>query len=38
MQKYINILNHINKLKEKKTHMIISLDAEKVFEKINIPS
>jgi hypothetical protein len=33
MQKSINVIHYINKLKEKK-HMIISLDAEKAFEKI----
>ena len=36
IQKYINIIHHINKLKEKK-HMIISLDAEKAFDKIQHP-
>ena len=34
--KSINVINHINKLKEK-THMIISIDAEKVFDKIQYP-
>ena len=34
--KSINVINHINKLKEK-THMIISINAEKVFEKIQHP-
>jgi hypothetical protein len=33
IQKSINIIHYINKLKEKK-HMIISLDAEKAFDKI----
>jgi hypothetical protein len=33
IQKSINIIHHINKLKEK-NHMIISLDDEKVFDKI----
>ena len=33
IQKSINVINHINKLKEKK-HMVISLDAEIVFDKI----
>ena len=28
----INVIHHINKLKDKK-HMIISIDAEKAFEK-----
>ena len=31
--KSINVINHINKLKDK-NHMIISIDAEKAFEKI----
>ena len=31
-----NVIHHINKLK-KKTHMIISIDAEKVFDKIQHP-
>ena len=31
--KSINVIHHINKLKEK-NHMIISIDAEKVFDKI----
>ena len=31
--KSINVINHINKLKEK-NHMIISIDAEKAFNKI----
>ena len=34
--KYINVIHHINKLKEKK-HMIISIDAEKSFDKIQLP-
>ena len=34
--KSINVINHINKLKEKK-HMIISLAAEKDFSKIQHP-
>ena len=29
----INVIHHINKLKEK-NHMIISIDAEKAFDKI----
>ena len=32
----INVIHHINKLK-KKNHMIISLDAEKAFDKIQHP-
>ena len=31
--KSINMIHHINKLKEK-NHMIISIDAEKAFDKI----
>ena len=34
IRKSINVINHINKLKEK-NHMIISIDAEKAFDKIN---
>ena len=33
IHKSINVIHHINKLK-KKNHMIISIDAEKAFEKI----
>ena len=33
IRKSINVLHHINKLKEK-NHMIISIDAEKAFDKI----
>jgi hypothetical protein len=36
IQKSINIIHYINILKEK-THMIISLDGQKVFEKIQHP-
>jgi hypothetical protein len=36
IQKFINVIHYINKLKEK-NHMIISLDAEKVFDKIQDP-
>ena len=32
--KSINVIHHINKLKNK-NHMIISIDAEKAFDKIN---
>ena len=34
--KSINVIHHINKLKDKK-HMIISIDAEKTFDKIQHP-
>jgi len=34
--KTINVIHHINKLKDK-NHMIISLDAEKAFDKIQHP-
>ena len=33
IRKSINVINHINKLKEK-NHIIISIDAEKAFNKI----
>ena len=33
IRKSINVIYHINKLKDKK-HMIISIDAEKTFDKI----
>ena len=34
--KSINVIQHINKLKDK-SHMIISIDAEKPFDKIQHP-
>ena len=34
--KSINVMHHINKLKDK-NHMIISTDAEKAFDKIQHP-
>ena len=34
IHKSINVIHHINKLKEK-NHMIISIDAEKVLTKFN---
>ena len=34
--KSINVMHHINKLKDK-NHMIISIDSEKAFEKIQNP-
>ena len=36
VRKSINVINHINKLKDK-NHMIISIDAEKAFDKIQHP-
>ena len=36
IQKSINVIHHLNKLK-KKNHMIISIDAEKAFDKIQHP-
>ena len=36
IQKSINVTHHINKLKDK-NHMIISIDAEKTFDKIQHP-
>ena len=34
--KSINVIHHVNKLKNK-NHMIISIDAEKAFDKIQHP-
>ena len=36
IHKLINVIHHINKLKDK-NHMIISIDAEKAFDKIQNP-
>ena len=36
ISKSINIIHHINKSKDKK-HLIISIDAEKAFDKIQHP-
>ena len=36
IHKSINVIHHINKMKEK-NHMIISIDAEKAFDKIQHP-
>ena len=36
IHKSINIIHHINKLKDK-NHMIISIDEEKAFDKIQYP-
>ena len=36
IRKSINVIHHINKLKGK-NHMIISIDAEKAFDKIQHP-
>ena len=36
IHKSINVVHHINKLKDK-NHMIISLDTEKAFDKIQHP-
>ena len=36
IRKSINVIHHINKLKNK-IHMIISIDAEKVLDKIQYP-
>ena len=36
IRKSINVIHHINKLKDKK-HTIISIDAEKAFDKIQHP-
>jgi hypothetical protein len=37
IQKFINVIHYINKLKGEKKHMMISLDAEKAFDKIQHP-
>ena len=36
IHKLINVIHHINKIKDK-NHMIISIDAEKAFDKIQHP-
>ena len=36
IHKSINVIHHINKMKNKK-HMILSIDAEKAFDKIQHP-
>ena len=36
IHKSINVIHHINKLKDK-NHMIISIDAEKAFDKFQYP-
>ena len=36
IHKSINVIHHINKLKDK-SHMIISIDADKAFDKIQHP-
>ena len=36
IRKSINVIHHINKLKDE-SHMIISIDAEKAFDKIQHP-
>ena len=36
IHKSINIIHHINKSKDK-NHMIISIDAEKIFDKVQHP-
>jgi len=36
IHKSINVIHHINKLKDK-NHMIISIDAEEAFDKIHHP-
>ena len=36
IHKLINVIHHINKLKDK-NHMIISIDAEKAFDKFQHP-
>ena len=34
IHKRVNVIRHINKIKGKEKHMIILIDAEKAFEKI----
>ena len=34
IRKSIYVIHHINKIKNKKKHMVISIDAGKVFDKI----
>ena len=36
IRKFINVIHHINRTKNK-NHMIISIDAEKAFDKIQQP-
>ena len=36
IRKYINVIHHTNKTKDK-NHMIISIDAEKAFDKVQHP-
>ena len=36
IRKSINVIHHINKIRNKK-HMIVSIDAEKAFDKIQHP-
>ena len=36
IHKSVNVIHHINKLKDK-NHMIVSIDAEKAFDKIQYP-
>ena len=35
--KSINVIHHVNKLKDK-NHMIISIDVEKTFDRIQLPA
>ena len=37
IRKSINVIHHVNKLKDKNHMIIISIDAEKVFDKIQHP-
>jgi hypothetical protein len=37
IRKSINVIHYITKLKGKNNHMIISLDVEKAFDKIQYP-
>ena len=37
IHKSICVIHHTNKLEEKKKHMVVSIDAEKTFDKIQHP-
>ena len=37
IHKFINVIYQINRIKDKKNHMILSIDAGKVFNKIQHP-
>ena len=37
IRKTINVIHHINKSKDKKNHMVISIDVEIAFDKVLHP-